>query len=646
MNQHLLFVIVGLGAGAAYAAVAMALVTTYRGTGVINIAQGAMAVWGAYVFQDARVVHELPTPVAMALGLVAVAALALLLHVLVFRPLRTAPALSRVVASVGVTITIQAAVILQFGTARRAVPATLPNEPVRLWGISFSQDRLWLAGVAIVLAVALWAYGRFTRMGLATRAASQSERGAVLMGFSPDRLGAVTWVLASVVSTFVAMLVAPTVGLDAIAWTFFVVPALACALAGRLESVGVACATGLALGSVQAEITFLSSKAWWPEWATVGVAQSVPLVVIAVVLFALGHRLPTRGSLRIDRLPPVRVPELRAGTIAALTTVGVLAVVLTDGTYRFGVITSMIAAIIALSLVVLVGLVGQISLAQAAFAGSAGFALSKIGTGLPFPISLLAAAGVATVLGLLVSIPALRIRGVQLAVVTLAAGVAIEELVFHNPKLSPSTGNLIPDPRLFGIDLGVREGTTTARWQFGLLVLTVLVLACIGVGVLARSSFGRALLAVRSNERAAASVGVDVARAKLLAFAASSFLAGVGGALIGSSRGQLSPESFGVPVSLSLLAFAYLGGITSIGGALLAGTFAPLGIGYVVLDRTFHLGRHYLLASGVLLVATAVLNPSGMITTVSAALRRGRRHQLPVLEVERPALAAVLDGAL
>ncbi|HEX4904493.1 MAG TPA: ABC transporter permease [Acidimicrobiales bacterium] len=646
MNQHLLFVIVGLGAGAAYAAVAMALVTTYRGTGVINIAQGAMAVWGAYVFQDARVVHELPTPVAMALGFVAVAVLALVLHVLVFRPLRTAPALSRVVASVGVTITIQAAVILQFGTARRAVPATLPNEPVRLWGISFSQDRLWLAGVAIVLAVALWAYGRFTRIGLATRAASQSERGAVLMGFSPDRLGAVTWVLASVVPTFVAMLVAPTVGLDAIAWTFFVVPALACALAGRLESVGIACAAGLALGSVQAEITFLSSKTWWPDWATVGVAQSVPLVVIAVVLFALGHRLPTRGSLRIDRLPPVRVPELRAGTIAALTTVGVLAVVLTDGTYRFGVITSMIAAIIALSLVVLVGLVGQISLAQAAFAGSAGFALSKIGTGLPFPISLLVAAGVATVLGLLVSIPALRIRGVQLAVVTLAAGVAIEELVFHNPKLSPSTGNLIPDPRLFGIDLGVREGTTTARWQFGLLVLTVLVLACIGVGVLARSSFGRALLAVRSNERAAASVGVDVAGAKLLAFAASSFLAGVGGALIGYSRGQLSPESFGVPVSLSLLAFAYLGGITSIGGALLAGTFAPLGIGYVVLDRTFHLGRHYLLASGVLLVATAVFNPSGMITTFSAALRRGRRHELPVLEVERPALAAVLDGAL
>ena len=646
MNQYVLFLVVGLGAGAAYAAVAMALVTTYRGTGVINIAQGAMAVWGAHVFQDARVVRGLPTPVAMASGLAAVAVLSLVLHVLVFRPLRTAPPLSRVVASVGVTITIQAVVILQVGTGRRAVPATLPNDPVRVWGISFSQDRLWLAGVAIVLAVALWAYGRFTRLGLATRAASQSERGAVLMGFSPDRLGAITWVLASVVPTFVAMLVAPTVGLDAIAWTFFVVPALACALAGRLESVGIACAAGLALGSVQAEITFLSSKSWWPDWATVGVAQSVPLVVIVVVLFALGHRLPTRGSIRIDRLPPVRIPQLRAGPVALLTGAGALAVVLTDGTYRFGVITSMIAAVIALSLVVLVGLVGQISLAQAAFAGSAGFALSKIGTGIPFPLSLIAAALIATLLGLLVSIPALRIRGVQLAVVTLAAGVAIEELVFNNPKLSPSTGNLIPDPSLFGVDLGVREGTTTARWQFGLLVLAVLVLACTGVAVLARSSLGRSLLAVRSNERAAASVGVDVAGAKLAAFAASAFLAGIGGALIGYSRGQLSPESFGVPVSLSLLALAYLGGITSIGGALLAGTFAPLGIGYVVLDRTFNLGRHYLLASGLLLIATAVLNPSGIITNLTSLLRRARRRELPVLQVDRPARAAVLERAL
>ena len=205
----------------------------------------------------------------------------------------------------------------------------------------------------------------------------------------------------------------------------------------------------------------------------------------------------------------------------------------------------MIVAIIALSLVVLTGLVGQISLAQAAFAGTAGFALSKIGTRLPFPLSLLAAAPVAAVLGVLVGMPALRIRGVQLAVVTLAAGVAIEQFVFRNPKLSPPSGNLIPDPTLFGIDLGVRaQGTTSPAGSSALLVLVVLTLAALAVANLTRSGTGRAFLAVRSNERAAASLGVNVAAAKLVAFALSSFLAGLGGALIGYSRGQLSADSF------------------------------------------------------------------------------------------------------
>ncbi len=146
----------------------------------------------------------------------------------------------------------------------------------------------------------------------------------------------------------------------------------------------------------------------------------------------------------------------------------------------------------------------------------------------------------------------------------------------------------MPTPRCSGSTCGVLEGAEIARWQFGVFVLVVLTLAALAVAILSRSVTGRSLLAVRSNERAAASLGVDVAAAKLTAFVLSSFLAGLGGALIGYSRGQLSADSFGVFVSLSLLAFAYLGGITSIGGALTAGALAPLGIAYVLLDR--HLG--------------------------------------------------------
>ncbi len=583
---------------------------------------------------------------ALLLGVGSAALIGLAVHLLVFRPLRTAPALGRVVASVGVTITVQALVVLQFGTARRAVPAVLPTDNVRIGSLSFSQDRLWLGGLVITIAFGLWAYGRFTRTGLATRAASESERGAILLGYAPERLAAVTWVLAAVIGGSVAMLVAPSVGLEPIAWTLFVVPALACALAGRLSSPGVACAAGLALGAIQSELTFVSSKQWWPDWATVGVAQIVPLVVIVVALFLLGARLPRRGSIAVDPLPRVVVAQPRALSVALLIAGGAVAIAATGGSYRFGVITSMIVAILALSLVVLTGFVGQISLAQAALAGAAGFALSKIGTGLPFPLSLLAAALIAMGFGLLVAVPALRVRGVQLAVVTLAAGVAIEQCVFQNPRLSSSAGNLIPDPELLGIDLGVRSGTNIARWQFGALVLVVLTVCALAVANLARSGTGRALLAVRSNERAAASVGVDVAATKLLAFAISAFLAGLGGALIGYSRGQLSADSFGVTVSLALLAFAYLGGITSIGGALVAGTLAPLGIGYVVLDRALDLGEHYLLVSGLVLVATTILNPGGIAGQVRGSLTALRTRTVAPRAEPVVARAATTDAPL
>ena len=160
----------------------------------------------------------------------------------------------------------------------------------------------------------------------------------------------------------------------------------------------------------------------------------------------------------------------------------------------------------------------------------------------------------------------MRIRGAQLAVVTLAAAVALERFVFRNPSFTEIEGNPIPDAQLFGVDLGVREGTNIARWQFGVMVLVILVLIALAVSNLMRSSTGRRFLAVRSNERAGAAAGINVAANKLLAFGIASFLAGIAGGLIGYSRGQLSADSFSTFVNVSFLAFAYLGGITACRG--------------------------------------------------------------------------------
>src|SRR5262249_40982235 len=156
------------------------------------------------------------------------------------------------------------------------------------------------------------------------------------------------------------------------------------------------------------------------------------------------------------------------------------------------------------------------------------------------------------------------------------------KFVFGNPQILSPTADLIPNPKLFGINLSVRGGQNVARMQFGVMVLVIVVIAYVLVCNLMRAGSGRKMLAVRSNERAAASIGIGVPGIKLSAFALSSFLAGLGGALIGYSRGQLSSGSFGVFVGLGLLATAYLGGITSASGSLVAGSAAALGIVFVI----------------------------------------------------------------
>ncbi len=662
MQQYLLFAIVGLGFGSIYAAISMGVVITYRGTGIINFATGAMAMWGAYVFDELNRTGDLVFPVAiiphkvslgegigsvpfalaMLLAVLSCSLIGLLVHFLVFRPLRRAPILARVVASVGVLLAIQALIVMQFGSTPRALAPILPNEPVNFAGINFSRDRLWLTGVVVVIAVALWAWFRFTRLGLATRASAENERAIGLARFSPQVLAGSTWVLSSTVVGFVVILTAPTVILNPLTYVLAIVPALAAALIGRLSSIGITVTAALGLGIFQSIVVFQTTKSWWPDWAVTGLGDAVPFVVIVIALFVVGDALPTRGAVEADPLPEVYRPKMRTAVIAPVVVgAGVLAA-LTSGSYRFGVITSMTVTIIMLSLVVLTGLVGQISLAQAGIAGTAGFALSKLGDtlGIPFPISPLLAALVATVFGVLVGIPALRIRGAQLAVVTLAGAVALEKFIFRNVKLSEVAGNPIPDPTLFGLDMGVREGRTIARVEFAILVLLVVTVCAILVGNLARSATGRRFLAVRSNERAGASVGISIANTKLVAFAIASFLAGIGGAFIGYSRGQLSADSFTVMVGLSFLAFAYLGGITTVSGAIIAGTFAPLGIGFVILDRALELGTAYQILAGIGLVLTAIFNPEG----IAGANRKNYEKMRAALAARAAAKAVAEDG--
>ncbi len=401
------------------------------------------------------------------------------------------------------------------------------------------------------------------------------------------------------------ILVAPITGLDPVTTTLLVVPALAAALVGRLVSFGATVAAALALGMAQSELLLLQDQhAWIPRS---GIREAIPLVVILVALAlgagstlarargaGVGHRLPRAGR------PRHVGPWAAAGALGAGVAVFAL-----HGQDRLALDTSLVGALVCLSIVVLTGWSGQISLAQMAFAGVAGFSLSRltVQAGIPFPVAPLLAAALAAAAGLVVGLPALRARGTSLAVVTLAGGVVVEEAVFKIPVLTGGFGGSpVPAPALFGAQLD------PSGPGFGLFVVGVLVVAAVTLARVRAGPFGRRLLAVRADERAAAAAGVAVTGTRLRAFALSAWLAGVAGALLGYQQGQLSFGSFGALVSLAYLAVAYLGGIAGIAGALVAGLLLPNGLAFTVLD----LGRYQLLVSGIGLVVVTVLAPGGL----------------------------------
>ncbi len=334
MDIYIQTLLTGLGDGAVIAGVALGLVLAYQGSGVVNFAHGAMMMYSTYIYDELRDTGDLVFPISIsgtdrvnllgtpasgdltafwpafliALGVAAI--LGLLVHLLVFRPLRGAPLLAKIVATVGVFIVLQSVVLLRFGTQNETVRAILPTDMVNIFGTRIPEDRLWLAAIVVIASLFLAAIYRFTLFGIATRAAAEEEKGATLIGFSPDMLAAGNWMLASMVAAVFGILAASlSNGVNTVNYTLLVVPALAGALVGSLRSFGVTAATCLALGMFRSELSLLQMKSWWPEFAGNGMRDVLPFFVIIVILFFRGDRLPSRASHITSRLAFAPAPR-------------------------------------------------------------------------------------------------------------------------------------------------------------------------------------------------------------------------------------------------------------------------------------------------------------------------------------------------
>ena len=638
MSSYTLFLILGLGSGATYAILGQGLVLKYRSAGVVDFAHGAVAMFIAYVFVNLRSFGELELPVvliphqislnggagintglAIIISLLYAAVFGLVLYVLIYRPLRGASPLTRVCASVGVMLSLEAIAVLNYSTEPVATNPIFPSSPLSISKITFPEDRLYFTGVVVVISVALALAYRYTRFGLATRAGAENDRGAALTGISANRVAGQNWVIATVLAGAAGIMIAPVASLDPTSYTLFVVPALAAALVGRFQSFWITALAGLLIGCAQSEIEKLITVwTWLPQQ---GLPDAVPFAVIIVVMALRSRSVLARGGEATERNPSIGRPIAPLRTAAACFVAGVILLLVLSSVLRFAFISSLTVTCVALSVVVLTGYVGQVSLAQMSLAGIGGFALGHISSGwhIGFPWSLILAGLCAVPVGLIIGLPALRLRGVNLAVVTLGFAAAMDAVVFNIGSFIGGTAGLpIPAPRLPGLNLAISQGKTYPTVIFGVMVLIVVILLGLLVARLRRGPAGRMLLAIRSNERAAGSVGINVAQGKLMAFGLAAFIAGIGGALTGYMQGELTSDSFAAFTSISLLAIVFVAGVGRISGAAVAGImFSAAGLFVTFLNLHLSVGKYQAIVAGVALVLTAVQNPDGITSTAT-----------------------------
>lgn len=629
MHAFLQFALIGLGSGGIYALSAQGIVLVYRGSGIVNFAHGGFAIVGAFCYYKLLRAH-VPSGLAAPGAIGASGLLGLLTHAVLIRNIRQPSPLVRMVATLGLLTALQAGATLVFGSNTTFVASPLPHGSVHVLGTIITTHRLYLVAISGVLSVVLWAVYRFSTFGLVTSAVSENIRSAAALGRQPDAIASINWGLGGALAGAAGILVAPIIGLSVGQLSLLLVPSLAAALVGSFRSFWLTCIGGVAIGIAQSELTYYVSA---PGWST-----SVPFIVIAAVLVLRGQAIPVRGHV-VDRLPLVGRGSISLSKIAIPAAMGVVAIALLSDLWVLALTTSIIAAIICLSIVVVTGYTGQLSLAQYVLAGCGALvaAWTSAKAGLPFLVDAVIGTLAAVPLGLLVGLPSVRTRGVSLGIATLGLGFAFASIVLANPSYNGGDyGIAVHPPSLFG--LGIDQVTHVKR--YGWFCLGCLLAVTLVVSNLRRSEIGRRLIAVRANERAAASLGLAVVKTKLYAFAVSSALAGLGGVLIAFQSQYVQFGGFDVFASIQVVVITVIGGLGFVAGALLAAVAAPSGLAGYALTRLSASDQWLALATGTILVLSVLQQPNGLVVGLVRAADEVRRR-LPRRPRKRRQLIAI-----
>jgi branched-chain amino acid transport system permease protein len=556
MTTFLALSIVGIVVGCIYALSATGLVVTYLTSGIFNFAHGAVGMIAAFAYWRLTAQEGWPAILALPFILFVFApALGILIDTLIMRNLHSASEEVRVIVTVALML-----FLLGIGSwiwdpgVPRTIPRFFDPHQVRIFDVNVTVHQIVVVLAALAVAVLLRLFLFRTRIGVALRAVVDAPDLAAYFGATPGRVRMLGWAMGSSLAALAGVLLAPLVTLDILLLTLLVINGYAAAIVGRLKSLPMTFAGGVALGLFESYLV-----GYAPSGILSQLRPTIPVIFLYVALLIF-----PQSRLRVGRVlarRATKVPTLRTSLIAAgAFVVGswILANSL-SGTNLFTFGRGLVAALILLSLVLLTGYGGQISLAQWTFVGFGAFAMGKIAGGNSL-FGVLAAVAIGAAVGAISALPALRLRGLYLALTTFAFADAMTAIFFNNNNV-------------FGQGGALKVGRVLVDGNTAFVVLIAVVFAAAAVGVLAvrRSSFGRRLMAMSDSQVACATLGMSLTWTKVIVFAASAGMAGLAGVLFGGLRGSVGSNDFSVFNSLGLFLILAIWGVDSIVAVFLAG---------------------------------------------------------------------------
>lgn len=615
MGEFVGLTIAGLALGAIYAIAASGLVVTYTTGGVFNFGHGAIGMLMAFAYWQLRVHQHWAAPFALGLVLLVLApATGVLLRWALIRHVN--------INDTGLTLVVTLAVMVAFmGIAFTVWPPSTgrflplffgPSRHFSISGELISYEELLSIALAGAIAVGLRLLFFNTGIGIAMRGVVDDRDLMALNGGRPARLSALSWMIGAALGGLAGILTASTYSLDVIDLTLLVLNSFAAAMLGRMRSLPLTFLGAIVLGLANAYVTGYMKLTGW----LVNLRPVLPTLFLFVVLLVLPAVRLRAGAVSVSKA--IKVPSARRSLVngSLLVGIAVIAAPLMHGTVLGDANEGVALGIGALSIVLLSGYGGQISLAQYTFFGLGSWLFARTGHG-GNPVGLLVAAAVGLVIGAVVALPALRLRGLELALSTLAFGSLAYYMFFLQPSVMGLSDLTIPRLRLPGLQL--------QNDRTNLVFLTVVfALMAIGVLTIRRGPVGRILLATKDSQVACATLGLDLRLTKVALFSVATSIATLGGALYGSTQQVVTSTDFEYVSSLFVVLIVYVWGVSTPGAALAGGlslAVAPLLALHI--PTRFEALTYFLTGFGAL---GLVLRPEGLIPVIGERLRQDFRY--------------------